>query len=187
MKTRNSFIVILLIGVALALALGITYAGASYVGAAPLGGSTDPKGLQRPLGSHYDLGDGRYVAVIPAAFGPDDSYSQEPVVDTYVASTNPGGSYCNATSLHVSYDVDEFGYEYWERAYLGFDLSSIPANASISSAIFYAYLYAASGDTSVPIELRRVTSFWTPRRAPPGTPNLRLPPTPASPWARAAG
>jgi hypothetical protein len=49
MKTRNSFIVILLIGVALALALGITYAGASYVGAAPLGGSTDPKGLQRPL------------------------------------------------------------------------------------------------------------------------------------------
>ena len=69
MKTRNSFIVILLIGVALALALGITYAGASTggsatrpdVGAAPL--------AQAPLDSSasaaaaapqtYDLGDGR--------------------------------------------------------------------------------------------------------------------------------
>jgi hypothetical protein len=163
MKTRRSLIVILLIGVALALALGRTDADATYVGAAPLGGSTDPKGLWRPLGSlgsHYDLGDGRYVAAIPAALGPDDSYSQQPVVDTYVASTNPGGSYCNATSLHVSYDVDEFGYEYWERAYLGFDLSSIPANATISSAVFYAYLYSASGASSVSIELRRVTSAW---------------------------
>jgi hypothetical protein len=57
MKIHRSFILVLLIGVALALALGITYAGASTggsatrpdVGAAPLGGSTDPKGLQRPL------------------------------------------------------------------------------------------------------------------------------------------
>lgn len=138
------FYLVLLIGAALALALGKAHAGASA------GGSQT-----RPY--VYDLGNGNYAAAIPAALGPDDSYSQEPVVDTYVASAYPTTSYCSSTSLHVSYDVDEFNYEYWERAYLGFDLSSIPANATISSAIFYAYLTAASGDTSVPIELRRVT------------------------------
>jgi hypothetical protein len=47
MKTRKTLLFVLLIGVALALALG-TYAGATYVGAAPLGGSPDPKGLHRP-------------------------------------------------------------------------------------------------------------------------------------------
>ena len=170
MKTRKSFILVLLIGVALALALGIAYVSASYVGAAPLAqapldssASAAAAALHRG-GSEtrpYDLGDGRYAAVIPAALGPDDSYSQEPVVDTYVASANPTGSYCSATSLHVSYDVDEFGYEYWERAYVGFDLSSIPANATISSAVFYAYLTGASGAGSVNIELRRVTAAWS--------------------------
>jgi hypothetical protein len=148
------FSLVLLIGAALALALGTTFAGAAPT-------------TEDPFRS-VSLGDGRYAVVLPA-LGPDDSrraepqseaYSQEPVVDTYVASANPTGSYCSSTSLHVSYDVDEFGYEYWERAYLGFDLSSIPANATISSAVFYAYLYSASGASSVSIELRRVTSAW---------------------------
>ncbi|MBM4460387.1 MAG: DNRLRE domain-containing protein [Chloroflexi bacterium] len=159
MKTQKAALLVLLLGAALALALGRTGAGATYVGAAPLAQIPMKAGASAP--QTYDLGGGRFAVAVPAALGPDDTYSQGPLVDTYVASADPTHAYCDQTTMHLSYDMDEFGYSYWERAYLGFDLGSIPANATISSAIFYAYLYAASGDASVPIELRRVTAAWS--------------------------
>ncbi len=151
MGTRHLFILILLISVMLAAALGIA--------PTPAVSTTDlEKGLQA---LSYDLGDGRVTAVIGVAVGPADYYSQKAVVDTYVASADPTASYCTSSSLHVSYGVDQFGHEYWERAYLGFDLSSIPADATIQSAIFYGYLTSAGGASSVEIELRRVTAAWS--------------------------
>ncbi|MFQ5594765.1 MAG: DNRLRE domain-containing protein, partial [Anaerolineae bacterium] len=116
----------------------------------PATGRSVPSASER----HYDLGDGRYVAIVPA-----DTYNQEAYIDTYVDSFSPGTDHCTDSKLEVEYYVDEFGTRY-RRAYLGFHLSSIPANAVVTSATFYAYLYDAGGDSSVSIRLRRITSSW---------------------------
>ncbi len=50
--------------------------------------------------------------------------------------------------------------ETWKRAYLGFDLSSIPSQADVTLARLYAYLDSASGKSPVTIAVRRVTSAW---------------------------
>ncbi|HEY64160.1 MAG TPA: DNRLRE domain-containing protein, partial [Caldilineae bacterium] len=106
----------------------------------------------------HDLGHGRYVAIIPA-LAPEDTYNQQPYIDTYVYSIAPGTSYCTSTKLAVQYNTGEFGTEY-QRAFIGFHLSSIPSEAIIDSATFYAYLYDAWGANPVNIELRRVTANW---------------------------
>ena len=115
---------------------------------------------------HIALGDGRYVAIIPAAPAPDDVYEQGPSLDTYVDSYNSTTSYCNETSLRVEYDfapdsaAQSIQGETWKRAYLGFDLSSIPSQADVTLARLYAYLDSASGKSPVTIAVRRVTSAW---------------------------
>jgi len=118
---------------------------------------------------HYSLGNGRYMAIIPAV-GPQDTYSQQPYIDTYVASDYPGTSYCTAGSLQVEYNgligrgataLRPQPGEWYHRAYLGFHLSSIPSNATVTSATLYTYLYEAGGTSSVFISLRRVTSPWS--------------------------
>lgn len=49
-------------------------------------------------------------------------------------------------------------FDIGRRSFLGFSLLSIPFNASVTSATFYAYLYDAWDSSCVLISLRRVTS-----------------------------
>lgn len=152
MRIRMSSItIVVLVTVAVLLVAGSIAAGAVP---APLVGTPPPPGGEA---QHYDLGNGQYVAVIPAASGLADTYNQEPYIDTYVDSFNSGTSYCNSSELHVGYFVDEFG-THKLRSFLGFHLSSIPSNTTVTSARFYAYLDSGWGRASgVTIYLRRVT------------------------------
>ncbi|HEY66431.1 MAG TPA: S8/S53 family peptidase [Caldilineae bacterium] len=100
----------------------------------------------------------RHTAII-SMVGPEDTYNQQPYIDTYVDSLTSSTSYCTSMKLAVQYNSSEFGAQY-QRAFIGFHLSSIPSDAIIDSATFYAYLYDAWGASSVNIELRRVTTNW---------------------------
>ena len=83
----------------------------------------------------------------------------DPVADAYVSEVAPSTNFGSATKLDVqNLDGGEFPDD--RRSYVGFNLSSIPSNAIITSAAFKAYLYDASGLSSVYIQLRRVTSSW---------------------------
>jgi hypothetical protein len=50
---------------------------------------------------HYGLGDGRYVAIIPAAPGTNDSTNLTPARDTYIDQALPGSPYCGESHLDV--------------------------------------------------------------------------------------
>jgi hypothetical protein len=155
MRTRMTRITtVLLVSVALVLVVDSpTHAGSAGTQAAiPLAPGA---GAQ-----HYHLGNGRYMAVIPAVPALAATYDQEPYIDTYVDSAVPSTSYCNDGRLRVRYSEDEFGYSYYARSFLGFHLASIPSNATVSSARFYAYLESGGGRSTVTIALRRVVSSW---------------------------
>ncbi len=116
-----------------------------------------PASLAAPPPSIHSLGGGRYEAVIPAQ--PADTHNEEPSIDTYVDSTSPDSSYCTSSKVAVQYNSDQSG-TILQRAFLSFDLSSIPADAIIDGATFNAYLYEAGGASPVTIYLREVTSNW---------------------------
>ncbi len=84
MRTRMTLITIaLLVTVTVLLIADSTLAGAVP---APPAGMPPPPAAEA---QHYDLGNGQYVAVIPAASGLADTYDQEPYIDTYVYSVAP--------------------------------------------------------------------------------------------------
>ncbi|RME81759.1 MAG: DNRLRE domain-containing protein, partial [Caldilineae bacterium] len=112
-----------------------------------------------PQPGTYPLGDGRYLAVIPAGAWPADTYNELPYIDTHVDSTAPESSFCQNTTMAVEYNSSEFG-TVRKRAFLAFHLDTIPANAIIDKATFYAYLSSAGGDSSVPIAVRKITAYW---------------------------
>ena len=80
-----------------------------------------------------DLGGGRYMAIVPAVSDPNATFVGNPVIDTYVNSET-GIGYCSSTELHVSYEYPPDGPTVLERSFLGFNLSSIPSHAIVSSA-----------------------------------------------------
>jgi hypothetical protein len=82
-----------------------------------------------------------------------------PVADAYVSQVAPTTNFGSATKLDVqNLDGGEFPDD--RRSYVGFDLSTIPGEATISSAGFKAYSYNAQGLRDVYVQLRRVTSSW---------------------------
>jgi hypothetical protein len=102
MRTRMpSFTIILLVTAAVLLAVGSIVAGAV---------PGPPSEMPPPPGGeaqHYDLGNGHYVAVIPAASGLADTYNQEPYIDTYVSYLDPTGSYCTSSQFVVGYSYTQ--------------------------------------------------------------------------------
>jgi hypothetical protein len=72
------------------------------------------------------------------------------VADAQVASGNPTTNYGAGTNLYVQSSASGFGNE---RGWLKFDLSSIPAGSSISSASLQLWNWKATG-AAMPAELR---------------------------------
>lgn len=81
---------------------------------------------------------------------PDETASK----DTYVYSLEPKTNYGDVAGLH--YGRNSSGDKY--RTFIWFDLSTIPQNASISSAIFSVYVY--SGAVGVNFDIYSVTEAW---------------------------
>ncbi|WP_246112290.1 CBM96 family carbohydrate-binding protein [Thermococcus aciditolerans] len=82
-----------------------------------------------------------------------------PTDDAYVKDTAPDSNYGSYGSLYVgTYYMDNAD----ERAYLKFDLSGIPDNAVIVSAVLRAYTYSGAHSTPVNISAYAVSDdSWT--------------------------
>lgn len=76
--------------------------------------------------------------------------SLAPVADAQVASGNPATNYGSSTSMYVQSATSGFGNE---RAWLRFDLSGLPAGATVSAARLKLYQWRPAG-TALPVEVR---------------------------------
>ncbi len=95
---------------------------------------------------------------LPAAVaGPAASVTLNPVADTYVYSAAPATNYGAAAVLYTgSQSPSAVG-----RALFRFDLSSIPAGATVTNASFQAYLTQTSASpTTLDVELKRIDAAW---------------------------
>jgi len=88
---------------------------------------------------------------------PNATITLNPVADAYVYSASPTTNYGTATTLYVgSQSTSATG-----RALFRFDLSSIPAGATVQSATFQAYLVqSSSSPTTLDVELKRIDAPW---------------------------
>lgn len=81
-----------------------------------------------------------------------------PSSDAYVNDSDPKGTF-NNTWLVAGRGPDEFTPRY--RSFLRFNLSSIPNNAVVNSAVLRLNLQAYQGGSSATIGARRVLATWT--------------------------
>lgn len=85
-----------------------------------------------------------------ASINAGNTYSLGPVADATVQSGNPTATAGSSTTLFIESGSTSFGNE---RAWLRFDLSSLPAGSAIASAQLQLYCWAAA-TTSLPVEVR---------------------------------
>lgn len=86
-------------------------------------------------------------------------YELAPIADAQVVSGYPSSNYGTSTNLYVqSSSVSTYGNE---RAWLKFDLSSIPAGSTITGATLKLWNWKSAGAT-LPVEVRSATDdSWT--------------------------
>jgi hypothetical protein len=83
--------------------------------------------------------------------------SLEPVADACIMSAVPGANYGTAPTLGVGRQSGRS----LTRSLLRFDLSSVPAEATVLSASFRAYLVQSSGTArTLNVELKRIDTTW---------------------------
>jgi hypothetical protein len=86
---------------------------------------------------------------------PNTSFSMSQ--DTYIASGNPTGNYGSDTNMGIGYN--SAGPQAM-RMLIQFNLSSIPSNATVNSAIVYLYQVSASGESSMGFQAQYAVSQW---------------------------
>ena len=93
----------------------------------------------------------------PTATSTSVTVNLTPVADTYIYFAAPATNYGAAATLYVgSQSTSATG-----RALFRFDLSTIPAGATVLSASFKAYLVqASSSPATLDVELKRVDAPW---------------------------
>lgn len=110
-------------------------------------------------GAALPLGEGQVPgAAILAPTPPPTTVTLEAVADSYVDNGNPNANYGGSAYLFASL-YGEFNNV--QQPLVRFDLSSIPANASVQSAEVRLYQEFSSGLVSVTLSLARVGASWT--------------------------
>ena len=112
------------------------------------------------------------ITVNPAAIVEQNMTIQPgPVVgkDAYISSLTPDFNYASNEYLSIGQSIfstlgvnrAKFSFEsYFLRAYLQFDLSELPANADVVSAVLKLYQSDSIDKTGLMIALHRVTEGW---------------------------
>jgi hypothetical protein len=144
--------------VALALVSLSTLAAARAPGAqsvAPLTPFATPTGTGVRT---YDLGDGNYVALVPAVGASPDAVDAHAAIDTWVDDLF-GPDQCGDDLLPVSYNETIYGVGMWSSL-LGFDLDFIPDDAVVKSATLNLYQMQSVGNFPALVYLRRIVEPW---------------------------
>lgn len=81
-----------------------------------------------------------------------------PTKDAYVNSQAPSQNYGGSTTMQVGTTSGK-GWQYHQRGFVAFDLSSIPSNAIIYSATLSLYVQSVTG-TAPSWHIKRVESSW---------------------------
>lgn len=101
------------------------------------------------------------VVILSEVAGPDgtDVVVEIPVFqDTYIVSGTPNANYGRSATIRLGHNAGGLGAF---RPLLQFNLSAIPAGATINSAAFRIYLHAATpGDSPMPFNARHLVSSW---------------------------
>jgi len=98
------------------------------------------------------------VVLIAGSASAQTTVTLSPQNDAYVNDSAPNDTFNNAW-LVAGRSPAEFTPRY--RSFLRFNLSGIPSNAIVSSAVLRLNLQAREGGSTAPIELRRVLASWT--------------------------
>jgi len=149
-KTVFALLLIALIVIPLVSAQTLPEAGAPAAAAEPL---SDPGMLTEPL--TVPLGNGRYAAYIPVA-NLDTSQDFTSRGDTWAEGISPNTTHGGDALLEIGIYKGEP-----DRIYVAFDCGAIPASATVTFARFSIYLVQWRAGSSVPSEMRRVTSYWS--------------------------
>jgi len=84
------------------------------------------------------------------------SYNLYPIADSYVDSTNPNSNYGSLDTLHVYLSTSTV-----RRAYIKFDLTSIPSGQLISSAILKLYCCYADPSSPTEVDVYATADSWS--------------------------
>jgi 2',3'-cyclic-nucleotide 2'-phosphodiesterase (5'-nucleotidase family) len=112
----------------------------SHVGATPSGATSSP------------------LTLTATASSTAGTYFLSPVADAQVASGNPATNYGAGTNLYVQSSTSGFGNE---RSWLKFDLSGIPASATITGANLQLWNFKATGPAMAAELLGGSDDSWT--------------------------
>ncbi|HEY6797924.1 MAG TPA: DNRLRE domain-containing protein, partial [Kineosporiaceae bacterium] len=98
--------------------------------------------------------------VYPVVVDPSVLVLQEKIADCWVSSTNTATSHCDATADVLRAGVMSTGEK--RRSLLRFDLSGVPANASVSAATLSLYMDSTrtTTGTSANWSVRRAVKAW---------------------------
>jgi len=96
----------------------------------------------------------------PTLAGPPISVCLEPAADAMISESDPNGTYGDQSYLSVGYSDQEFLLR--QRSLVKFDLAGLglPADATIVSARFEAYVFGAGGGENAPLDLYNVYGDW---------------------------
>jgi hypothetical protein len=97
------------------------------------------------------------VSAFPVA-APLDTLTLYAIADATVRSTQPNTNFGGEHTLDISYSAGDVLAE--EVVLLRFDLSALPADAVIDSAVMELYLVGAAGDNPKSLAAYRVTGAW---------------------------
>ncbi|MBI2929849.1 MAG: choice-of-anchor D domain-containing protein [Verrucomicrobia bacterium] len=131
--------------------------GSRWIGAARRGLNPGFEAKRRRTALAVLLG-GLFLALTGPSSLLGGTVTLSPASDAYVNDSDPLGTYNNAW-LVAGHSPAEFTPRY--RSFLRFNLSGIPSNATISSAVLRLNLQAVEGGSAAGIELRRVLASWT--------------------------
>jgi len=103
--------------------------------------------------SNVSLGNGSYSSALTAGLGTTTAYRLAVDQDSWIDESQPGDSNGNAASLSIGFDGSDEA-----RALFRYDLSTVPVESSVLSAVAWFYIDGQHPEGA--IDLHRISADW---------------------------